>query len=174
MACSDAALEKVQELHAAVDRLAAQLEDIHASRLKCGRGCFGCCIDGLSIFEIEAERIRRNCQDLLREERPHPPGVCAFLGHQGECRIYEHRPYLCRTQGLPLRWTNESDQGSPIEYRDICPLNLEGEPIEFLPPEQCWTIGPFERRLAAIQEGEDGGELRRIRLRDLFRPEEAE
>ncbi|MBT5877183.1 MAG: hypothetical protein HOH43_27425 [Candidatus Latescibacteria bacterium] len=54
--------------------------------------------------------------------------------------------------------------------RDICPLNENGPPIEDLPADECWTIGPAEDRLRMIQVERDGGELRRISLRDLFSP----
>ncbi|MFA5028456.1 MAG: hypothetical protein WC713_11330, partial [Candidatus Methylomirabilota bacterium] len=51
---------------------------------------------------------------------------------------------------------------------DICPLNEAEEPLERLPEESCWTLGPFEGRLAQLQAGCDGGTLRRIPLRRLF------
>ena len=64
---------------------------------------------------------------------------------------------------------DEDDQGEPVEYRDICPLNEAGEPLETLPAEDCWSIGPYEAGLQRLQHALDGGQLRRIRLRDLFR-----
>ena len=79
-----------------------------------------------------------------------------FLGSEGECRIYAIRPYVCRTQGLPLRWIEDD-----IDYRDICELN--DVPVETLEPEACWTIGEFEERLARMQ-----GDGKRVALRDLF------
>ena len=114
---------------------------------------------------MEAERIRRAHPELLRAGRPHPPGACALLGDAGECRVYADRPYVCRTQGLPLRWLEEAG----VEQRDICPLNAEGEPLETLPEADCWTLGPSEERLRRIQAAADGGALRRVALRSLFR-----
>ena len=52
--------------------------------------------------------------------------------------------------------------------RDICPLNEPGPAIETLPTEECWTLGPFEEFLAKLQTAADGGQGRRVRLRDLF------
>ena len=137
-----------------IDRGAAQLEYPR----QCKLGCKDCCVDALTVFEIEAEEIRRHHPEVLASA-PHPPGACAFLSAEGACRIYAHRPYVCRTQGLPLRWTDED-----VEYRDICPLNDDpSRPIEALAPEECWTLGPVEARLAALQP--DGA---RIALRALF------
>ena len=146
----------IDALHDEVDRRAAALAAKHAAKMACARGCSGCCVDGLTVFEVEAERIRRGAAALLASADPHPPGRCAFLGTEGECRIYALRPYVCRTQGLPLRWIEDE-----TDYRDICELN--DVPVETLDPEDCWTIGEFEERLAQMQR--DG---RRVALRDLF------
>jgi Fe-S-cluster containining protein len=154
----------LDELHAEVDRRASALAQRHGGRLVCRRGCFDCCVDGITVFEVEAERIRTGAAELLATAQPHPPGRCAFLGGEGECRIYALRPYVCRTQGLPLRWLDE-ERG--VELRDICPKNDEGEPIEELAPEECWTLGEVEERLAVLQL-ERYGSLRRVALRDLF------
>ena len=161
-------MDTIQNIHAEIDRQTAPIENIHADRLQCRRGCCACCIDDLTVFEVEAEPIRRHYPELLTRGTPHPPGACAFLDDHGGCRIYAHRPYVCRTQGLPLRWIDELDDGTPVEMRDICPLNDEGAPIETLPEDQCWTIGPFEAELADLEKEMDGGQMRRVALRSLF------
>ena len=165
-------LEALAQLYRDVDDKAERLAALHRARLQCGLGCSSCCIDGLTVFEVESENIRRHSGTLLRQGTPHAEGACAFLDETGACRIYAHRPYVCRTQGLPLRWIDETQDGDLIELRDICPLNDEGEPLEALPETACWTIGPFEARLARLQARIDGGELRRIPLRSLFHPDE--
>lgn len=154
-------LEELAALHARVDEAASRLSEQHRDRLVCKRGCFGCCADDLTVFDIEAERIRR----AMPEGPAHPPGRCAFLGEDGACRVYEVRPYVCRTQGLPLRWIDEE---AAVEYRDICELNDEGAPIETLEETDCWTIGPYERELALLEEQWDGGTRKRVALRDLW------
>jgi hypothetical protein len=160
--------DALRALHEGVDRATAALTERHRGRLRCGRGCHACCVDGLTVFELEAERIRAAHGELLRSGKPHPPGACAFLGDVGECRVYADRPYVCRTQGLPLRWLEEARGGEIVERRDICPLNEAGEPIETLDAAECWTIGPVEDRLRRLQEARDGGAGRRVALRDLF------
>ena len=148
-------------LHTEVDTRAAALASRHRERLQCKLGCSGCCVDGITVFEVEAERIRNGARELLATGAPHPEGWCAFLGSAGECRIYALRPYVCRTQGLPLRWIDEEAE---TEYRDICPLNdVEGEPLEELAAEECWTLGEVEERLARLN-----GAAGRVALRDLF------
>jgi len=161
--------EALARLHAEVDRQVAPLTERHGERLRCRKGCSGCCVDGLTVFEVEAEHIRRHHGELLRHGAPHPEGGCAFLDDSGACRIYEHRPYVCRTQGLPLRWIEEIEGRPAVERRDICPLNEAGEPVETLPEEACWTLGTFEGKLALLQAAADGGVMRRVALRSLFR-----
>lgn len=157
----------VLRIHADVDRRAVLLHARHAARLQCRRGCASCCVDDLSVFEIEAEIIRTRAANVLREP-PHPAGACAFLDPHGACRIYPHRPYVCRTQGLPLRWIDFDDPEAGGERRDICPLNESDEPLAALPADTCWELGPTEGQLAGLQAAHDGGALRRVRLRALF------
>ena len=184
---ADAAQLALRALHDEVNARAAALARRHVGRLRCGRGCSACCQDGLTVFEVEAERIRRAHPELLADGTPHPAGACAFLDAEGACRVYADRPYVCRTQGLPLRWLEEDAAGQVAERRDICPLNEAAPPLtasgarseakpsevplELLPDDACWTLGETEGRLAALQAAQDGGALRRVALRSLFRAE---
>ena len=161
-------LDWVERLHGVVDELVAPIAAAHGPRLTCRAGCHGCCSDALSAFEIEAAVIERHHAELLATGVAHADGGCAFLDDRGECRVYEHRPYVCRTQGLPLRWLERDEDGQAAEVRDVCPLNAEGPALEELGSDECWTVGPIEERLATRQSEVDGGEGRRIALRSLF------
>ena len=165
-------LLRLEAIHQQVDGLADSLAETLAERLVCRRGCSSCCIDDLTVFEVEAELIKSRCGDLLSGGQPADRGGCAFLDDQGACRIYRWRPYVCRTQGLPLRWFD--DEGQAVEMRDICPLNDEaitalGENLSDLDSEKFWTIGPWEGKLATLQAEASGRfEPTRIPLRSLF------
>ena len=163
------ALSELTQLYRQVDAESARLSSVHAPRLQCRRGCSSCCVDDITVYEIEAKSIRSHHHALLDGGRPNPVGACAFLDDEGACRIYDRRPYVCRTQGLPLRWLEESPGGATAEMRDICPLNEEGDPLVDLDADDCWTLGPPESSLAQLQAASDGGAARRIPLRDLFR-----
>lgn len=160
------ALADLVALHHEVDRKAVALAARHAGRLRCGPRCAGCCLDGLTVLPVEAERIRRGAPEVLRE-RPFPDGGCAFLDPAGRCRVYPFRPYVCRTQGLPLRWFEEDEREEVRERRDVCLLNLPGPPLDALDDEDVWTIGPHEERLVEIQE-RFGGNAERLTLRGMF------
>jgi uncharacterized protein len=161
-------IDWVERLHAVVDELVAPIASAHGPRLTCRAGCHDCCSDALSVFEIEAAVIERHHAELLSAGIANEEGGCAFLDERGECRVYEHRPYVCRTQGLPLRWLERDEDGEPAEIRDVCPLNAAGTPLEELTSDECWTVGPIEERLGARQASVDAGEGRRVPLRSLF------
>jgi Fe-S-cluster containining protein len=160
-------IEKLKLFYQTVDSLTTELEKTHAERLNCKKGCSACCVDDITVFEIEAENIRANNLEFLKNAEPNEKGMCAFLDKNGACRIYVDRPYVCRTQGLPLRWFDEFENDL-VEFRDICPLNENDDPIEAIAEENCWTIGEFEAKLAELQNEFSSGTMKRIKLRDLF------
>jgi hypothetical protein len=155
----------VGQLHQVVDQLVAPLEAQHAGWMRCARGCHGCCVDGLTVTGLEARWIASRRAAWLATATPAPAGGCAMLDASGACRIYEDRPYVCRTQGLPLRWLEAG-----VEHRDVCPVHDPGDAITALPADACWSLGPFEARLAAWSEAAG---LERVALRDLFGGERA-
>jgi len=163
-------MNALEDLYLEIDQRAYELFDLHSDRLLCRQGCIKCCMDGITVFEVEARNIREHYGGLLELGVPRTEDACAFLDSEGTCRIYPHRPYVCRTQGLPLRWLDETGTGDIVELRDICPENESGPAIVTLPEEQCWTIGPFELRLAALQALVSGKETVRVPLRSLFKP----
>ncbi len=171
MNLSQRALLMIAKLHDVLDELVTPLHQLHDHRLQCSKGCSSCCVDDLTVFEVEAQHIVEHAEELLATATPAPKGQCAFLDPEGACRVYHYRPYVCRTQGLPLRWVEEDPQTLEItEYRDICPLNIvEGEPVALLPAEQLWAIGPFESKLNELQQAFNPDEpQKRIALRSLF------
>jgi Fe-S-cluster containining protein len=162
------ALEAIEAFHREVDAVAARLAEHHAARMQCKRGCSSCCVDDIAVFPIEAARISAANAELLEGGEAHPAGACAFLDAEGACRIYRERPYVCRTQGLPLSWIGDED-GQLVERRDICELNEPGgPPLVELRRSVCWPLGPAETKLAALQ-AKHGAAGERVRLRDMFR-----
>ena len=162
-------LAQLRDWHAEIDRLTGGLAARLGTRITCHLGCADCCVDNLTVFPIEAQRIRQDAVELLRTGRPHPPGACAFQDERGGCRIHAQRPYVCRTQGLPLRWFGDDPEHGPVEYRDICPRNDHGPVLEGLPAAGCWLIGPYEEQLRALQGGFGRLTDQRVSLRGLWR-----
>lgn len=115
-------LSEYRALVAKVDAFAARVLARFPAEMTCHSGCSGCCHVRLTVTEVEAEAIREH----LRETGPVAPaprddGACVALDEEGRCRIYDARPLICRTQGLPMRVQR---RGLPV--LDVCPLNFEG------------------------------------------------
>lgn len=141
----------------------------------CGDGCDACCVDGLTVWRLEADAM---ADWLLHDAtmahrqafRLGPAGACAFL-RAGRCQVYAARPYVCRSQGAVLRWY-EVDGDDTVERRDTCSLHLRGLALDRLPDAALFDIGPAEADLAGLasrQLGALGGRglPQRVALRTL-------
>ncbi len=159
---------RLSYLYDEIDNKIEKIERLNEDNIVCRCGCSACCIDDLTVFSVEADNILRNYESMLNYNAPHEEGGCAFLDDMGRCRIYESRPYVCRTQGLPLRWFDEDEKGNSVEYRDICPTNDNDDLMTGTDPDYFWMIGPYEERLFDLQHDLYNGNMKRIRLRDLF------
>lgn len=135
----------------------------HSTAMECKAGCSKCCMTDISVFDIEADRIAEWFSLLSVEKQneltqlwqtPNEAGACSFL-YEGLCSIYEARPLICRTQGLPLYVASEN-------VLDYCPLNFKaGDPekSDWLNLERMNTLLSF----AAKSTQKEG----RIRLKKL-------
>ncbi|MBN2724828.1 MAG: YkgJ family cysteine cluster protein [Deltaproteobacteria bacterium] len=158
-------LNSIHDFHLKVDNQVKNLTD-NLPSLKCKKGCSSCCIDELTLFTVECDLIENFLKESETKIIPAPSGNCVFL-KDGFCQVYEVRPYVCRTQGLPLRWFEDDDSGDEIiEYRDICPENDDVLDIETAESMKLWLIGPFEDELRKIQM-EYAGNLNRTPMRHI-------
>lgn len=92
--------------------------------------------DGLQkLHPMRRRKIIRRAVEIIAESR-HPnlrestpaekdeffnrtaSTACPNLNGSGECMVYEHRPLICRTFGLPLR------DGDDHYLADVCELNF--------------------------------------------------
>lgn len=124
-------LEKLCEQ---VDEFAARVGE--RDDVLCRSGCDACCQVELNVCHLEAERVRRAVARMPGSVRPgvgRGPG-CAFLVNS-RCTIYDERPLVCRSQGLPLAYEAgtvpaEALSARASDGRDLtwCPLNFESDP----------------------------------------------
>jgi Fe-S-cluster containining protein len=159
-------------LVARIDAHHARVAQAHP--LRCARGCSACCYVRLTVSRVEADHIRSSRPSVpARASRgaldDHPlferlAGLepCPFLGPEGDCAIYEARPLICRSHGLPLR----------IDDRiDACPLNgdLAGAPALSLE-----VVNTTLAAIDAVYCRETGRPAERVALADLAREVEEE
>ena len=109
-------------LRAEIDLKVEKLFDQHKGHMVCRKGCDACCF-GFKVFPVEFYAIKKATglkgeyapgDDINGNER------CQFL-HNHECTIYQHRPIICRTHGLPL--LNMNEEGTEWEL-SVCELNF--------------------------------------------------
>ncbi|MBU5612796.1 YkgJ family cysteine cluster protein [Geomonas azotofigens] len=123
-------LENYLALLARVDEICRRTSEAFSTHITCRAGCDACCRH-LSIFAVEAAALRNALAELpagqaelvrskAREAREDSP--CPLL-HDGLCLLYQARPIICRTHGLPLLLLREGERTV-----DFCPENFQGIP----------------------------------------------
>ena len=134
------------EYRAVQDRVDAFFDVVLQRRepeaMRCASGCDQCCHVELSLSAIEAMQVRDHLEanpeiaDSL-QSRQAVAGRCRMLSERGQCDIYEARPLVCRSQGLPLLYPHgiipveaimgrglDKSGGSPGDIT-WCPLNFQ-------------------------------------------------
>lgn len=103
----------------------------YAQELNCKKGCSQCCVAGLEVLPVEAAYIQQG----LATQGPFDPislqgSYCDFLDASGACQIYEFRPLVCRTHGLPLKMDSLEPASKSLSLRVLnddvvtCHLNF--------------------------------------------------
>jgi uncharacterized protein len=111
--------ERYRELCAKVDAFFARVAARHRDELRCDRGCYDCCDVRLSITGVEAAAVAAAWSQLSEERRAEVRDTwrdgataCAALDRQGRCAVYEGRPLVCRSHGVPIRFSDARDKRS--------------------------------------------------------------
>lgn len=131
-----------------VDRFWERVVERYADHLACGKGCDACCTHfGVSAVEGVALALAVNVlpqaeAQLIRERAHRANGGedCPLLGER-TCLLYDKRPIICRSQGLPLLITEGDSQRI-----DHCPLNFAG--VASLPGDIVLDLETLNQALA--------------------------
>jgi Fe-S-cluster containining protein len=128
------ARQEYDSLAKAIDDFVAEVTAAHPEHIKCRSGCFLCCVPPRSLFRIEGERIRdavaglpEDVRERIRARAEDDNRLLCPLLDNGLCTVYEKRPIVCRTQGMPLAVEN----GRNSFELDYCQLNFEKVPPGF-------------------------------------------
>lgn len=113
--------ERYRELCDKVDAFFARVEARHRDEVHCDRGCYDCCDVQLTVTGVEATAVRAAWLALDEERRAavratwrEGATACAALDRQGRCAVYEGRPLVCRSHGVPVRFaTRRGDHAGP-------------------------------------------------------------
>jgi Fe-S-cluster containining protein len=148
MAMDPARRERLRRHLRLVDEGVAPVVERWRAHIQCRPGCSDCCHQSFRVSDIEGELLREGLDmlgederaDILaraRDWRPDERMPCPVLSSAGECRLYEHRPRICRKYGIPL-WHPDR----PHEVR-TCELNFRGvvdiDADAILEPQAEWA-----------------------------------
>ncbi len=170
----NSAIDRYVDLRDRVDRRAGELLARHGRAITCRARCCDCCVD-LTVFPVEYHAILADLRRAGVASLPiDPSAACGFL-RDGLCVLYEARPLICRTHGLPLAF---EDDRSPRRLRTAssCPRTFDGaDPAAIgVGPADALEVEPmnaelFEINLTFARERADGeiDPTRRIPLRRL-------
>ncbi len=113
-----------------------------ADTLHCRPGCSSCCIP-FRVLPLEAAMLRealRNRAEIV----PNTGSSCRLLVDD-RCIVYPHRPIICRTQGLPIGYVDETSGSIEVS---ACPLNF-ADTYQFS-HEELFFLDRFNNRLAEL------------------------
>jgi Fe-S-cluster containining protein len=146
------------QLLSKVDAIFAAAMSNHRDQFQCGAGCYSCCLPGLSTTNIESayikdwlsrhEEVREKISS--RENMLNDLHQCSMLNDRGECSIYEARPLICRSHGMPISF--DGDHG---EERDCCPLNFVSTDLNSLSGSDVLSIDKTNMVLSVIDRAYD-------------------
>lgn len=95
-------MSRLAELTAKIDGFFARVETRHGDDMQCQTGCSDCCHARLTVTTVEADAIRAHVAGkpiVLGTD----PDRCVALDAAGRCQIYDARPVVCRSHGVPIR-----------------------------------------------------------------------
>ncbi len=134
----------IKELDGAV----ADLAELHGEQIRCKPSCCQCCTIS-SVLAIEAAGIREAVARLdvgVREKIRHQgqEDSCPFL-IDSLCVIYERRPLICRTHGLPIAYIDYEQEAIEVS---VCPLNFSADYA--FEQDELFFIDSFNTKLAEL------------------------
>lgn len=121
------AIRNYRNLVAKVDEFSHRITAEYGHVIYCRKGCDNCCRH-ISIFPVEAFSLAMALRQTSSAESSHirelahsaPPDICPLLDN-GACLLYQARPIICRTHGIPLLMADDREK-----TLDFCPKNFIG------------------------------------------------
>jgi len=119
-------LDNYYQMVARVDALCRGIQEMLPGQITCSEGCSSCCT-AITLFPVEAAALHAALEALPDSHRAsirrhvaaQSEGERCPLLEDHRCLLYDARPIICRTHGLPILYA----EGNQRKV-DCCPLNL--------------------------------------------------
>ncbi|TAJ11183.1 YkgJ family cysteine cluster protein [Marinilabiliaceae bacterium JC017] len=167
-------LNKYRILREEIDTEVEKLWKEHHTNMQCQKGCDQCCLN-FSVFPVEFDAIKEQVHEQYSETFALPTtettDKCAFLKDH-RCTIYEARPIICRTHGLPLLYMDAEGDNWELSH---CELNFSKVDETYFHTENTFQQDTFNSELFLLNkayikqlEGNSYGEFDLIPLKNLM------
>jgi Fe-S-cluster containining protein len=134
-----------------VDAFFGRVAGRYGGQIKCGPGCADCCRRIITLYPFEIDRMmaaaaeldEAELEEVIRRARRadnDPEAACPLL-REDRCLIYQARPVICRTHGLPMLVPGE-------DSLSMCVYNLKG--LEHLDGDCVLDLKPVNQILATV------------------------
>jgi len=135
-----------EALQRKIDRYCDQARQKFGPRLQCRAGCALCCAQDIAVLPVEFHFLRAHpaITEATKQLGTRTSQGCVFL-HEDRCTIYQARPVICRTHGLPLLVRSGGTQ-----QRDCCPLNTRSLVLESLERSDLLDLETLNTMLGAV------------------------
>ncbi len=128
---NETARARLRRLLQVIDDEVEPVVDRYRAHIQCAKGCSDCCHQTFRVSMLEGAYLREGLDaapaevraDIQARARAYVPDTrtpCPVLSDEGACRLYDHRPRICRKYGIPL-WNPDRP-----ERVDTCPKNFVG------------------------------------------------
>lgn len=146
-----------------IDKMTAQAEI--AKKTTCAKGCHLCCYSEINVSSFEADyifaRVQADREKLnktrieTQQKKKHykqkyANKLCAAVGEDGSCQIYEYRPVICRLWNATTR-------------KELCSTKSGKPKTEMIKIAECWAL-----ILCLLNLDEMQGQKPGIKLHQVF------
>lgn len=136
-------IDKYLILRDEIDNACTSLHKAHEKFTNCKWGCDDCCIN-FRLLPVEFYSILLSLKGMDLTDLNHVDSEdCPFLINHS-CSIYEHRPIICRSHGLPIL---DMDQEGDNWELSFCPLNFTDNKDEYFTHSNCYHQDVFNSKL---------------------------
>lgn len=143
---SNILIQDYLSLRTEIDTHCKELQSLHTQHMMCRAGCDQCCMD-FSILPVEYYSILQEAGDDLKKGRvTNDDQACPFLVDH-RCTIYNARPIICRTQGLPIVFMVDEQ----LEL-SACELNFTDYDFEEFSEDNTFPQDNYNSRLFLINK----------------------